>query len=99
MDMRPLCGCFWMPVWLMSMYRISTARRRFQGLSKVGYFILDMAHLLVGAMPPGRLENSVLQGLVQEAPGMLMMFVLRIGHSGSAPQYREIMYFVYRYRE
>ncbi|KAB5511375.1 hypothetical protein GE09DRAFT_1272225 [Coniochaeta sp. 2T2.1] len=45
------------------------------------------------------LDDSTLQGLEQELPDMLKTFALKMGHSGSAPEDREIMYFVYKHQE
>ncbi|KAB5515657.1 hypothetical protein GE09DRAFT_1179411 [Coniochaeta sp. 2T2.1] len=66
---------------------------------RVGQYLSEMARLLKGAMPPGPLDDSTLQGLEQELPGMLKTFALKMGDSGSTPEDREIMYFVYKHRE
>ncbi|KAK3394972.1 hypothetical protein B0H63DRAFT_387983, partial [Podospora didyma] len=66
---------------------------------RVGQYISAMARLLQSSMPPGPLDDSTLQGLEQELPDMLKTFALKMGHFGSTPEDREIMYFVYKYRD
>lgn len=66
---------------------------------RVGQYLSEMARLLKGAMPPGPLDDSTLQRLEQELPSMLKTFALKMGDSGSTPEDREIMYFVYKHRE
>ncbi|KAK3296679.1 uncharacterized protein B0H64DRAFT_106668 [Chaetomium fimeti] len=66
---------------------------------RVGQYTSEMASLLEDAMPLGPLDASTLQGLEQQLPDTLKTFALMMGVSGSTPENREIMYFVYKHRE